>query len=67
MMIVLSCFIYFLPRVLDVAVILLVLMRSPMYFCKNLLLLSSLSCSSLTASMRLNIATRDSCSAFACL
>lgn len=49
------------------AVILLVLMRSPMYFCRNLLLLSSLSCSSLTASMRLNIAIRDSWSAFACL
>lgn len=42
-------------------------MRSPMYFCKNLLLLSSLSCSSLTASIRLNIAISDSCRAFACL
>lgn len=47
--------------------ILLVLIRSPMYFCRNLLLLSSLSCSSLTASMRLNIISNDSCRAFACL
>jgi len=50
-----------------VEVILLVLIRSPMYFCKNLLLLSSLSCSSLTASMRLNMVSRDSWSALACL
>ena len=49
------------------AVILLVVIRSPMYFCKNLLLLSSLSCSSFTASIRLNSRMRESCSAFACL
>lgn len=49
------------------AVILLVAMRSPIYFCKNLLLLSSLSCSSLTASIRWKIVKSDSCSAFACL
>ena len=36
-----------------VAVILEVDMRSPMYFWRNLLFESSLSCSSLTASMRL--------------
>jgi hypothetical protein len=57
---------YFLPR-LPEAVILLVLMRSPMYFCRNLLLLLSLSCSSLTASMRLKMVTRESCNALACL
>lgn len=45
----------------------LVLMRSPMYFWRNLLLLSSLSCSSLTASIRLKSRRRDSCSARACL
>lgn len=59
--------IHFLALLDDVAVILLVLMRSPMYFCRNLLLLSSLSCSSLTASMRLNIMSSDSWRAFACL
>ena len=57
---------YFLVR-LDVAVILLVLIRSPMYFCKNLLLLSNLSCSSLTASIRSKIINRESCRALACL
>ena len=50
---------YFFVRLLD-DVILLVVIRSPMYFCRNLLLLSSLSCSSRTASMRLNMVTRDS-------
>ena len=50
---------YFFVRLL-VDVILLVVIRSPMYFCRNLLLLSSLSCSSRTASMRLNMVTRDS-------
>lgn len=54
------------PR-LPEAVILLVLIKSPMYFCRNLLLLSSLSCSSRTASIRLNIEMRESCRAFACL
>lgn len=57
---------YFLTLLLE-AVILLVLMRSPMYFCKNLLLLSSLSCSSRTASIRLKMSMRESCSALACL
>lgn len=38
-----------------------------MYFCKNLLLLWSLSCSSRTASIRLKIVRRESCNAFACL
>lgn len=41
--------------------------RSPMYFCRNLLLLSSLSCSSFTASMRLKISRRDCWRTFACL
>ena len=50
---------YFFVRLLD-DVILLVVIRSPMYFCRNLLLLSNLSCSSRTASMRLNMVTRDS-------
>ena len=58
--------IYFLIRLPD-AVILLVLMRSPMYFCRNLLWESSLSCSSFTASMRLNMFRSDSCRAWACL
>lgn len=57
---------HFLARLLD-AVILLVVIRSPMYFCRNLLLLSSLSCSSLTASILLKRVTRESCSARACL
>ena len=50
-----------------VVVNLLVVMRSPMYFCRNLLLLSSLSCSSLTASMRSKRMSRESCKALACL
>lgn len=50
-----------------VAVILVVDMRSPMYFWRNLLFESSLSCSSLTASMRLKISRRDSWRSFACL
>ena len=58
---------YFFPLLLLVAVILLVLIRSPMYFCKNLLLLSSLSCSSRTASIRLKMATSESCNSLACL
>lgn len=45
----------------------LVVIRSPMYFCKNLLWLSSLSCSSLTASILLKRIRRDSWSALACL
>lgn len=45
---------------LEDAVILEVLIKSPMYFCKNLLLLSSLSCSSFTASMRLKMVRRES-------
>lgn len=57
---------YFFPR-LPEAVILVVLMRSPMYFCRNLLLLSSLSCSSRTASMRLKMVMRESCKSLACL
>ncbi len=57
---------HFLPRLPD-AVILVVLIRSPMYFCRNLLWLSSLSCSSLTASIRLTIVSSESCSALACL
>jgi hypothetical protein len=57
---------HFLPLPRD-SVILLVAMRSPMYFWRNLLLLSSLSCSSLTASIRLRIVKRESCSCFACL
>lgn len=57
---------HFLLRLLD-AVILDVDIKSPMYFCRNLLWLSSLSCSSLTASIRLKRMTSDSCSAFACL
>jgi len=58
--------VHFLP-LLGAAVILLVVIRSPMYFCRNLLLLSSLSCSSLTASMRLKMVRRESWRAFACL
>lgn len=57
---------YFFARP-SVAVILLVLIRSPIYFCKNRLLLSSLSCSSLTLSMRWNIMSRESCRTFDCL
>lgn len=57
---------HFRPR-LPVAVIFEVLIRSPIYFCRNLLLLSSLSCSSLTASIRENIMSKESCNAFACL
>ena len=57
---------HFLGRLLG-AVILLVLIRSPMYFCRNLLLLSSLLCSSLTASIRWKRANSESWSAFACL
>ena len=57
---------HFLARLPD-AVILLVVIRSPIYFCKNLLWLSSLSCSSLTASIRLKSVTRESCRALACL
>jgi len=49
------------------AVILLVVMSSPMYRCRKRLWLSSLSCSSRTASMRLKMVTSDSCSASACL
>jgi hypothetical protein len=49
------------------AVILLVLIRSPMYFWRNLLLLSNLSCSSLTASIRWNMVRSESCKALACL
>ena len=56
---------FFLPPPLDV--IFDVDIRSPMYFCKNLLLLSSLSCSSLTASIRLKISSSDFCKTFACL
>lgn len=58
---------HFFPLLLLVAVILLVLIRSPIYFCRNLLLFSSLSCSSRTASIRLKRAMRDSCNALACL
>jgi hypothetical protein len=60
---------FFLPLLLDpvVLVILEVDIRSPMYFCKNLLLLSSLSCSSLTASMRAKISSSDDWSDLACL
>ena len=57
--------VHFLLRLLDV--ILLVNIKSPMYFCRNRLWLSSLSCSSLTASIRLKRVTRESCSALACL
>jgi len=56
---------FFLPPA-PVDVILEVDIRSPIYFCRNLLLLSSLSCSSLTASMRLKISKRDSWRTFAC-
>ena len=38
-----------------------------MYFWRNLLWLSSLSCSSLTASILLKRVTRESCNALACL
>lgn len=41
--------------------------KSPMYFCRNLLLSSSLSCSSFTASMRLKISSKDCWSNLACL
>ena len=58
--------VHFLFRLLD-EVILLVDIRSPMYFCRKRLLLSSLSCSSLTASMRLKSLTSESCSNWACL
>lgn len=51
---------FLLPPPAPVAVIFEVDMRSPMYFCKNLLFESSLSCSSLTASMRLKISSKDS-------
>ena len=57
---------YFRPRVV-VDVIFDVDMRSPIYFCKNLLLLSNLSCSSLTASILWKIRRSDSCNALACL
>ncbi len=57
---------HFLP-LLPEAVILLVLMRSPMYFCRNLLLLLSLSCSSWTTSIRWTMVSSESCSALACL
>jgi len=56
---------FFLPPE-PVAVIFDVDIRSPIYFCRNLLLLSSLSCSSLTASIRLKISSRDFCRTFAC-
>jgi len=56
---------FFLPPPLDV--ILDVDIKSPMYFCRNLLLLSSLSCSSLTASIRLKISSSDFCRTLACL
>ena len=56
---------HFLLRLDDV--ILLVDIKSPMYFWRNLLWLSSLSCSSFTASIRLKSVTRDSCNALACL
>jgi len=58
--------VYFLPLPPD-AVILLVAIKSPMYFWRNLLLLSSLSCSSLTASIRLRMVNRESWSCLACL
>ena len=47
----------FLP--LLVAVILLVLIRSPIYFWRNLLWLSSLSCSERTASTRFDMANKS--------
>lgn len=58
--------VYFRPRVV-VEVIFDVDIRSPIYFCRNLLLLSNLSCSSLTASIRWKIMRSDSCNALACL
>ena len=58
--------VHFLLRLLD-DVILLVDIRSPMYFWRNLLWLSSLSCSSLTASILLKRVTRESCNVLACL
>ena len=58
--------VHFLFRLLD-EVILLVDIRSPMYFWRNLLWLSSLSCSSLTASILLKMVTRESCNVLACL
>jgi len=51
---------YFFLLLAPVDVILEVDIRSPMYFWRNLLLESSLSCSSLTASMRLKISRRES-------
>lgn len=56
---------HFLLRLEDV--ILLVDIKSPIYFWRNLLWLSSLSCSSFTASMRLKSVTKESCNALACL
>lgn len=58
---------YFFRPEVPVAVILDVDIKSPMYFWRNLLLLSSLSCSSLTASMRLKISRSDFWRIFACL
>lgn len=58
---------YFFLPLAPVEVIFDVDIRSPMYFCKNLLLLSSLSCSSFTASIRLNISRSDFWRTFACL
>lgn len=58
--------VHFLLR-LPEAVILLVDISSPIYRCRNRLWLSSLSCSSRTASIRLNMVMRDSWSAWACL
>jgi len=58
---------YFFLPLAPVEVIFDVDMRSPMYFCKNLLLLSSLSCSSFTASILLNISRRDFWRTLACL
>ena len=58
---------YFFRPLTPVDVIFDVDIRSPMYFCKNLLLLSSLSCSSFTASIRLNISRSDFWRTLACL
>jgi hypothetical protein len=61
-------FYFFLPPPLEPdEVIFDVDIRSPMYFCRNLLLLSNLSCSSFTASIRLKISRRDFWRIFACL
>lgn len=57
---------FFLDVVALVDVIFEVDIRSPMYFWRNLLLLSSLSCSSLTASIRLKISRSDDWRFFAC-